>query len=142
MDGALTSALGPAGAGRGLRSSPQLASKIAPRLATFDPSEAVADEYVKTKGHELPPHIEHRLLGGAIVVALTLLSDAKMTFEHTPNNKSTGKTRRVKLPRRSLYILSADARYDWTHAIKNEDIFGERHLSITMRDVKFTFGSC
>ena len=91
----------------------------------------------------IAPHVDTEFTGG-IVAGVTLLSDAVVTFQpHEPElqesllkereSGSSGTTRlaqnssivfpelpRVELlvPARSLYIITGDARYNWTHAIE------------------------
>ncbi len=77
----------------------------------------------------------HRQNGGDVVVGLSLFGDATMTFEKE-KGVGAGETRRVKLPRRALYVLSGKSRWEWTHAIPNDALEHERRVSITFRDVK------
>lgn len=41
----------------------------------------------------------------------------------------------MPLPRRSLSIQTGQCRYDYTHAIANEDLLSERRVSITFREL-------
>lgn len=59
----------------------------------------------------IKPHIDSVKFSGSIVAGLSLVSDAIMRFEHQTSYLD------VLLPRRSLYRMSGDFRYRFTHAI-------------------------
>lgn len=120
----------------------------------------------------IAPHVDTDFTGG-IVAGLTLLSDAVITFQpHNPdlqeslleekknsNNDAIKNNTKLALnetivfpdlprvellvPKRSLYIITKEARYDWTHAIelqqnhkfKNELIERKRRISLMFRDL-------
>jgi hypothetical protein len=48
-------------------------------------------------------------------------------------NYAVGKPTGVLLPRRSLQIMTGDWRYNYHHSIPNENLLGERRVSITFR---------
>lgn len=76
-------------------------------------------------------HVDHLEYSGGSIVGLSLLSDAVMTLHHqpsseegaapttTPNTRTavTGAWLPMRLPRRSLYVLRGEARYEWAHAV-------------------------
>ncbi len=74
------------------------------------------------------------------VVSLSLLSDCVMDFETTKHNSRES----ILLERRSLLVLSDEARYDWQHGIaarKTDRWQGRttprsRRLSVTCRSLK------
>jgi alkylated DNA repair dioxygenase AlkB len=76
---------------------------------------------------------------GRTVVSLSLLSACVMDFRHPP----TGRTEHLLLERRSLLVLSDEARYEWEHGIaprKRDAWHGVpvergRRLSVTFRFV-------
>ena len=63
------------------------------------------DGYIK-------PHIDSIKFCGALVSGLSLLSDAVMRLQLDENNYAD-----VLIPRRSVYIMSNDVRYKYTHEI-------------------------
>jgi len=117
----------------------------------------------------IAPHVDTEFTGG-IVAGLTLLSDAVITFQphntklqesllqETSKEQSTTSTSKLALnksitfpqlpridlfvPARSLYIITKEARYDWTHAIevqanhtfKGRKIPRTRRVSLMFRD--------
>jgi len=74
------------------------------------------------------------------VVSLSLLSDCVMDFRH----RASGRRESLLLERRSLLVLSDDARYEWEHGIaprKSDQWNGTvvpraRRLSVTFRLLK------
>jgi len=104
------------------------------------------NEYCKAKGHFIAPHTDNRYLEGPIIISISLLIDCLMTY--TPANSSANpmdsqdnetsssspSSTSVYLPKRSLLVMEGDARYKWKHAIFNQDLFGERRISLTFRE--------
>jgi len=135
------------------------------------PSTSLSDAHVLDIAENgfIAPHVDTEFTGG-IVAGLTLLSDAVVTFQpHVPalqesllsdrmaSSSPPGGTRlahnpsivfpqlpRVELfvPARSLYILTQEARYEWTHAIempsrhafRSVPIPRGRRISVMFRD--------
>ena len=58
-------------------------------------------------------HVDHVEYSGAYIVGLSLLSDAVMVLHHEHSTSSV----ELLLPRRSVYVLTAAARYEWAHAL-------------------------
>jgi len=100
-------------------------------LRNFEPNECNAINYIKSRGSVLLPHCDDRQLSSDILVNLSLNADCVMTYV---DEKTKTKTVRVFLPRRSLQIQSGSVRYDYQHSIKNEDLLGERRVSVTFRE--------
>ena len=46
--------------------------------------------------------------------------------------------KRVLLKRRCLQVLTGKARYDYSHGIRNVDLFSDRRVSLTMRESPLT----
>ena len=82
-----------------------------------------------------PTDFDDRQLSGAILATLSLNGDCRMTFVH---GKVDGRSVAVELPRRSLQLVTREARYDWKHSIKNRDLEADRRSSITFRETKIT----
>ncbi|KAG8457122.1 hypothetical protein KFE25_012697 [Diacronema lutheri] len=60
------------------------------------------------------PHVDHVGVSGACIAGLSLLSDAVMLLTHAAE---PGRSVRLLLRARSLYVLRDEARYEWKHAI-------------------------
>jgi len=100
----------------------------------------------------ITPHVDSIKFSGGLVCGVSLLSSAVMTLR--PENQqyadNDDASVRMFLPRRSLYVLSGAARYDFTHSIearasesielpRPEDGDGEekgRRISLIFRDAK------
>jgi alkylated DNA repair dioxygenase AlkB len=101
-----------------------------PPLSAWWPNESNANRYVKSEGHFLTPHFDDRQLSGEIICNVSLLSDCVMTFRRPG---SAAEPYRVRLPRFSASVMSRSARFDFTHAIENEDLLGPKRISINFR---------
>jgi len=95
----------------------------------IDFNHVIISEYLPGIG--LQPHID-RFYWGEIIIGISLLSDCKMTLSKLSpeNNHSVN----IDLPPRSLYLLSGDARYKYTHGIQS-DYISSRRVSITARSM-------
>ncbi|EFJ43731.1 hypothetical protein VOLCADRAFT_119009 [Volvox carteri f. nagariensis] len=121
-------------------------------LRCFQPNEANAIDYWRSRGSWLRPHVDDRILSGDLIVNLSLGGAAVMTFarerdkdegghpglqQHQQQQQhprqSAGDEVRVRLAPRSLQILSRAARYSYTHAIAASDLLDARRVSITFR---------
>lgn len=85
----------------------------------------------KDLGSVLTPHCDDRQLSSDILVNLSLVSDCTMTYIH---EKHPERRVEVYLPRRSLQIQSGSTRYDYMHSIANENLHGDRRVSVTFRE--------
>lgn len=100
------------------------------------PNEANAIDYRQKNGDYLKNHVDDRQLSKEPIANLSLAGDCFMTFrlerhsapDHFP------KVQKVLLKRRTLQVLTSNARYDYSHGIDNEDLLDERRISITMRE--------
>ncbi|XP_054015902.1 alpha-ketoglutarate-dependent dioxygenase alkB homolog 7, mitochondrial [Hylaeus anthracinus] len=87
----------------------------------------------------IKPHVDSIRFCGDIIAGLSLLSDSVMRL--TMVGKETTTKHDFLLPRRSLYVMSGVARYDYNHEIlKNEESYFEgqhvpkaRRISIICR---------
>ncbi|XP_046402344.1 alpha-ketoglutarate-dependent dioxygenase alkB homolog 7, mitochondrial [Ischnura elegans] len=88
----------------------------------------------------IKPHIDSVRFCGDIIAGISLLSSSVMRLVH---EKEKSKCVDVLLPRRSLYIMTGTARYDYTHELlnkemsifKNEKVQRGRRLSIICRNM-------
>jgi len=102
--------------------------------AGWQVNEANALEY--TRGaHALRPHVDDRQLSGPLIITLSLAGRAVMTFAKDRAGPAPQSVR-VFLPRRSLQVLSKEARFNYTHAIDGCDLLDPKRVSITMRCVR------
>jgi len=102
-----------------------------PTLKNFSPNECNAINYRKDLGSVLTPHCDDRQLSSDLLVNLSLVCDCTMTYT---NEKFPEKRVDVYLPRRSLQIQSGQTRYDYMHSIANENLHGNRRVSVTFRE--------
>ncbi|KAJ1344213.1 hypothetical protein BSLG_001353 [Batrachochytrium salamandrivorans] len=101
------------------------------------PNHVLINEYQVGQG--IMPHVDSKDTFGPTVTSLSLLSPCVMTF----TNKTTGVQSHVLLPRRSLLVLTGDARDKYTHAISKDDtVFAKgelvergRRISLTIRSI-------
>lgn len=129
------------GGGESRRAMPRAASRA---VATFAPNEANAIDYRRALGMELEPHCDDRQMSSGVLVNLSLLGDCVMTYapdkknfdkkHNAPNRSRDRGAVDVFLPRRSLQIQSGSTRYDFSHAIRNENLLADRRVSVTFRE--------
>ena len=98
----------------------------------FAINECNAIDYRRTEGHWLSPHVDDRQSSTSIIVNLSLVGDASMTY--VSERKRATKRISVPLQRRALQIQSGPCRYDFTHSIQNCDLYAPRRVSITFRE--------
>lgn len=89
----------------------------------FVPNQLTINKYLA--GHSIPPHVDTHSACHEVLVSLSLGSSTVMEFSPAPVlnrnwNPSVTTTSRfqIALPPRSLLVLSGEARYAWTHAIR------------------------
>ncbi|KAG2196993.1 hypothetical protein INT47_006940 [Mucor saturninus] len=99
------------------------------------PNHLLVNEY--NPGQGIMPHIDAPTLFGPIIMSLSLLSDCIMKF--TQEDQSVD----IILPRRSLAILTGEARYKYKHSISKDlietvdtlVIHRDRRVSFTFREI-------
>lgn len=97
--------------------------------SNFVPNQCNAIKYIPSENHVLGAHFDERRLSGEMIANLSLLCDATMVYHHPASDRRL----EVKLPRRSLQVITGEARYQWTHAIPTENIHGDQRISLTFR---------
>ena len=130
---------------------------VASAVAGFAPNEANAIDYRRASGMELLPHCDDRQMSSGVLVNLSLLGDCVMTYardakrkqkavpddvklrkrredENKNDARSEGDAVDVFLPRRSLQVQTGETRYDFSHAIRNENLLAARRVSVTFRE--------
>jgi len=89
---------------------------------------------VAKDGH-IMPHVDSVKFVGCALAGLSLLSDAIMRFRHVSRDEHFD----VLLPRRSLYVMRDQYRYDWTHEVLSAEesrplgVNRDRRISIMTR---------
>lgn len=104
------------------------------QVGEFD--QLTVNDYIPGQG--IPPHIDTHSPFEEIFVALSLNSEATMTF------KSETETKHISLKPRSLIIFSGEGRYNWLHSIptrKFDKVNGliksrRRRISLTYRKIR------
>jgi len=119
-----------------------LSEQISSALGIFIPSlgktlfdQCIVNEYKKGQG--ITPHIDAPKFFGSVIVSLSLGNVEPEASEMTMTFKRDDKIVEVPLKRRSLLILSGEARYKWLHSIspasnQKQDF---RRVSITFRQM-------
>lgn len=110
------------------------------------PDECNINKYVKKEGHWLDAHCDNRELSGPILANLSLSGESSMTYrrdkKYVPsldqsNSVQDASCIKVRLPRRTLQLVTRDSRYYYTHEVMHEDIVDKERMSITWRYPKF-----
>ena len=115
---------------RRLSALPQRFPELQDLLRSFRVNDCNVNSYERERGHFLTPHYDDRALSGPLLLNLSLGCDCLMTYtSERPDEPPV----RVHLPRRSLQIVSRDARYCFKHSIAKEDVLGDRRVSVTFR---------
>ena len=101
------------------------------------PDQLIVNEYLPGQG--ISPHVDCEPCFGETIISLSLGSSCVMELSHLHSNTKM----LFFLRRRSLLVLSGEARYDWKHGIpprKSDVIDGriiprQRRISMTFRNV-------
>lgn len=127
-------------------------AKVKTLLTLFHPNDVNAIEYRRDEGHSLAAHVDDRQKHTEMIANLSLAGDCLMTYSREPRTGSKkGHSAKlpdppasvkdqdeycVRLPRRTLQLLSGIARYEYRHGIANADLMSERRVSITLRETR------
>ncbi|XP_014284279.1 alkylated DNA repair protein alkB homolog 8 [Halyomorpha halys] len=116
-------------------------------LITWFPNQLTVNCYLPGQG--IPPHVDTHSAFEDPILSLSLLSDVVMEFEKCDKQNKAS----VLIPRRSLLIISGEARYYWTHGIiprKSDVVYDaviglctksrEKRISCTFRKIRT--GNC
>lgn len=117
---------------------PEWCASVVERVAaefTRQPDQLIINEYKPGQG--IAPHTDDVRSFGGTVVSLSLGSDVVMDLSKPGDDPVA-----VKLPRRSLLVLTGDARYVWRHGIasrkKDGNVARGRRVSMTFREMMTT----
>jgi len=89
------------------------------KALNFEFNQVIVNKYERNDG--ITPHIDTPRYGEKIIT-LSLGDDCVMTFSREPHVYN------IYLPRRSLVVLTGDARYKWMHSISSK--VAKSHLPI------------
>ena len=104
---------------------------------TYEFNQCIVNNY--NPGQGISKHFD-KITFGNVIGCFTLLGGATMIFRNRNNNKDTYS---IYTKPNSLYIMSGDSRYKWTHEmpstksdkVNNTIIKRSRRVSITFRNV-------
>lgn len=94
--------------------------------------QVTVNEYPRGTG--LAPHVDTHSAFGETILSLTLEGCAVMEFR-----TSAEENRALFLPRRSMLVLSADARYRWQHYIPHRKFDNVEGETIARDDVRLSY---
>lgn len=109
---------------------PDFLRDVAERLSISCPDQIIVNEYLS--GENIGPHVDNTKCFGEKIHALSLAGDGVLVFKRSFWGDDTEQM--VRIAKRSLYTLSGDSRYNWTHETLPLK-FVERRISITFRSV-------
>ncbi|XP_006641020.2 alpha-ketoglutarate-dependent dioxygenase alkB homolog 4 [Lepisosteus oculatus] len=109
----------------------------APLLGGFQPVEQCNLDYSPQRGSAIDPHLDDAWLWGERLVTLNLLSPTVLTMSRERAGAG-GVWVLVPLPRRALLALYGEARHQWEHAVRRQDI-RDRRVCVTFRELSAEF---
>ncbi|KAI9327020.1 oxidoreductase [Zopfochytrium polystomum] len=110
---------------------PEWLTEITKKLETISGekmNQIIINEYTRKQG--ITKHIDAQNVFGDTIVGLSLNDECIMDFKNGNERES------VKLERRSLLIMTGEARNKWTHCINPKKQNFDRRISITWRRVR------
>jgi len=128
---------------------PDFVQPVLARIAEQDlsppPNHLLVNEYEAGQG--IMPHTDAPSIFGPVIMSLSLISACVMRF----TNLDTGHSVDVLLPRRSMLVMTNEARYNYKHSISKElvetlpdgtSIERSRRVSFTFRQIISFTGEC
>lgn len=118
-------------------STPIAEKMISQGLINFEPDQLIINNYEAGEG--IAMHIDCEPCFSDTIISLSLNSDIVMDFQHVSSHDKE----ELLLRRRSLLIMTGDARYQYKHGIapRKKDMFNnhtrkrQRRISLTFRKV-------
>lgn len=124
-----------------------------PALADFTTIEQCSLEYRAETGACISPHVDDCWVWGERVVSINMLSDSVLTLipytgtadrynlscagsaysGRFSGDDAAAVAVRIPMPRRSVLVLSGEARYDWLHCVLRDDI-ADRRVCVALRE--------
>lgn len=107
-----------------------------PLLKGYQTIEQCSLEYDPSRGASIDPHIDDCWIWGERIVTVNLLADTVLILTRYKGDKSRYNLNlapeiscdaediaiKIPMPRKSLFVMYGDARYNWEHCILREDI--------------------
>ena len=94
--------------------------------------QLIINEYLPGQG--IGPHTDHVKFFGPIIICITIGSGCEIEFRN-----KTGDEKIIYVKPKSIYIMSGESRYSWTHAIKpkkdDNGIERSTRYSLTFRTI-------
>jgi alkylated DNA repair protein alkB family protein 4 len=100
-------------------------------MKDFVPVEFCVLEYTPERGSYIRPHYDDMWIWGDRLITVNLLSDTVLRL--TREFKMPPYEIVIRMPARSLIIITGEARYDWHHSINRYDI-KSRRVAMTWRE--------
>jgi len=88
--------------------------------------QVIINEYKPGQG--IAPHTDHTKLFGPIIACITIGSSVPITF------RNGNITKKLEIKEGSMYIMTKDSRYKWTHSLTNKS--KDVRYSITYRAIQ------
>lgn len=108
-----------------------------PTFRNFQPDQLTVNRY--EPGHGIPAHCDTHSCFENPIISLSLVSSVVMEFR----KPESGQHASVRLPRRSLLVMSGESRYGWTHGItpRKSDIVikSNGQLTVQKREIRVSF---
>lgn len=108
-----------------------------PRFADFRPDQLTVNRY--EPGNGIPAHCDTHSCFEDPIVSLSLGSSVDMQFKRPDTSQHVS----VRLPRRSLLVMSGESRHGWTHGItpRMSDVVAtpDGHLTVQKRELRTSF---
>lgn len=105
-------------------------------LGDFVPVEFCILEYTPERGSYIRPHYDDKWIWGDRLLTVNLLSETNLRLTREYNMPPYEII--IRMPARSLLVLSGPARYDWHHSIRKYDI-KSRRIALTWRNFSEDF---
>lgn len=104
-------------------------------IQPFKVDQVIINEY--NKGQGICAHVDNVDQFGDYVASISLLSDSKFEFTRLEDNKKVI----LNIPKRSIFIMTHDSRYTWTHCLpaKKSSLVSDRRISVTYRHMRINY---
>lgn len=109
----------------------RMTQRFSDLMKDFIPVEFCILEYTPNRSSYIRPHYDDKWAWGDRLITVNLLSDTSLRLTREFNTPPLEIS--VKMPARSLVVISNEARYDWLHSINRYDI-KSRRIAMTWRE--------
>lgn len=107
-------------------------------LSDFLPVELCNLEYDPRRGSSIEPHFDDFWVWGDRLVTINYLSRTILTLTQSEDESLKDKEVLIIMNRRSLLVLSGEARNIWKHEVKRKDVINRR-IATTLRELSLQF---